>query len=360
MKLLLAALAFAMQSDTVRISERICSACEIRLDPIATLGDTVGPGMLTSPNLVVAQDVRGRFLVANAPSRFAVFSQRGAFLRAVGKLGGGPGEYRRIWQISPYANGILVHDDFAKRRTWLTNDFEVVDTKPALETPTSLALRRDGSGVFAAFIPTPQLAGYLLHDLDAEGSRTRSHSLSRLPFREDLRDLFDRDVSLSTDAARYWVNHRREYAFAHCRFGTESCRLYLRPARWFPAPSMIVWTEVMGTQPPPPQMWGVSQDSQGYVWSLTWVADERWRSAVKLETRTEYRIVDFDRYYDTILEAIDPRTNAVVARRRFDPVFRRFVGPGVLWRYREDDDGFGRIEIVRLTLENISLNREEK
>ncbi len=97
----------------------------------------------------------------------------------------------------------------------------------------------------------------------------------------------------------------------------------------------------------------VSQVDDRFLWTLTWVAGQRWRSSVKLQTRTESRITDFDGYLDTIVERIDLRTNTVVASQRFDRWFSGFTGAGEVWSYREDDDGIGRIDVFRLRLQSL-------
>lgn len=353
----LALLLLPTQSDTVRLGEKLCASCAIRVESVAALGESNGSGMLTTNQVAVSRDARGRYLVSSTPSQLAVFSAQGSFLRTVGRSGGGPGEYRRIWRIGTTSSAIYLYDDVARRRTRLSLGFEVVATTPITEVPFSVALRTDGSGVVSSVVPTRELAGYLLHNVDENGARGASHHLSSLPYREDLRDLFERSLSVSADEDFFWSAHRREYAMERCRFVSLACTVFLRPADWFPPPALSPWGLRMGSSPPPPYLRGVSEDGSGTVWTIAWVADPRWRSAIRLVTRDEYHIHDLLRYFDTIVERIDLKSGNVVARQRFDDVFMGFAAPGEVWSYREDEDGLGRIEVGRLMVEQVSTTR---
>lgn len=350
----------ALQVDTVRLTERLCRACEIQLEPVATLGDADGPGMV-SDRTVVVRDSLGRILVADglASSRLSVFSAQGTFLRSVGRAGGGPGEYGRIWQIAPVADGVYLYDDIRKRRTRLTLEFAYVGSRPALETPQSQVVRADGSGVMAALVPTRDRVGHTLHEFDSLGQLTRSMHAPGIPFREDLRQLFRREVAAAVDGASFWVANRYEYIFARCFFGPAACETYARAARWFPAPDPTNTRGPRGDRPPAPILIGVSQESPSALWTITLVPDATWRSAIRQGNSTEWGIANFDGYYDTVIERIDLVTRRVIASRRIDPALRRFVGPAEAWHYSETDDGVGRVHLVKLVLKELSHSQEE-
>ncbi len=126
--------------------------------------------------------------------------------------------------------------------------------------------------------------------------------------------------------------------------------IHVQAVDWFPAPKFVNWYHRQHLDPPPPTLIAVSQDDDGFLWTLGWVADRRWRSSVRLATGTESEITDFDGYFDSIVERIDLRTNTVCASKRFDTFFPSFVAPGELWSYREDDEGIGRIDVFKLRI----------
>jgi hypothetical protein len=347
------------QPDTVRVAERVCSGCSVSMDHVATLGDDDGPGSITFGNLL-ALDARGRYWLVHRgePARIAVYSAAGRFIRTVGRSGGAPGEYRRIWLLTVHTSGMLVSDDFAKRTTLLDLDFNVVDTRPSPETPQSMIVRRDGTGIMSAIVPTRDLIGITLHAFDASGRRLRSFAQTGLPYREDMRELFIRGLTPALDSSRYWVSHRMEYAFALCALRDDACRLFLRPAPWFPRPGFAEEPDV-SRAPPTPRLRGVSQDAPQFVWTISWVPDARWRSALERATATEYRITDLNRYYDTILERIDVRLNRVIGSTRVDVALMEFIAPGTAWYYRENAEGIARLEVVRLRMLDKPRTRED-
>jgi len=349
----------AAQSDTVVLRESPCVSCAIRVESVARLGTASGDGMVTTHRVVVEVDPRGRYLVTTAPTQLAVFEPSGTFLRVVGRSGGGPGEYRRIWRVASSQHAIVIYDDVARRRTELAPDFSVRSTRSFQEAPWSVLLRPDGGGIMSAIVPSRNEVGYLLHALDASGQRTASRQLSGIPYREDLSELFRRTLSHSATGDAFWSAHYREYAFERCRWDRSSCDVFVRAARWFPASVSGDWTERMGTNPPPSFLVSVSEAEPDVLWTLSWVADARWTDALRQVTTTEFEIVEFDRYFDSVIEHVDLASGRVLASRRFDEVFKGFVAPGRIWRYAEDPDGFGRIEIGRLVLDPRSTTRRQ-
>jgi hypothetical protein len=73
-----------------------CPGCRIRLERVAVLGADGGPGL--TPRTRVVWDGRGRYFAAPTydPGKVAVYDAGGRFVRAFGRQGGGPGEFREI------------------------------------------------------------------------------------------------------------------------------------------------------------------------------------------------------------------------------------------------------------------------
>jgi hypothetical protein len=57
-----------------------------------------------------------------------------------------------------------------------------------------------------------------------------------------------------------------------------------------------------------------------------------------------------DRVWDSIVEVIDPRNGAVMARTQLDQHMQRFAAPGVLFSYAETEYGVPQISLWRLRL----------
>lgn len=252
----------------------------------------------------------------------------------------------------PFADGVVVYDDFAKRATVLDLDFNVVRTLPAAATPRSAIVRSDRGGIMAAFISTRERVGFSLHEFDSTWNVTRSFAPWKTPYRGDLATLFTRTLSPGFESSTYLVAHYQEYAFELCRYRDDSCRVFLRPAEWFPSPdpaSLI--RRNYGTMPPLSELGGVSQDASRYVWTIARVGDPRWKSIMEQVNASEYAITDYNRYFDSIVERIDLSTGHVIASTKVDVVLRQFIGPGLAWYSSEDDDGYARIHIVRFVMD---------
>lgn len=347
--LLLAVLAWP--ADTVRLVERTCTGCRIVMDTVVSFGEKEGPGELAW-QFHVTRDARGRYWVVTrlAASEARIFSADGRYLRSVGGRGAGPGEFSRIARIAPFPGGMLLTDDIARRGTLYDLDFRLLHSRPAFGYPDAQLLRAGAAGLVAAIVKSPDRIGYSVHEIDTAGTIVRSLVLNALPYREDMADLFKRHVSASSDVSRYWISHRREYAFAHCRFADDACEVFLRPVSWFRAPVAADFGKRNAalTEPPPPQLVAVSQDDPRFLWTLSWVPDSRWRGAV-VPTASSWRITDLNRYFDSVIERVDLVTHRVVASQRVDQVLWSFVAPGQAWFFEEDPDGHARAIVARFT-----------
>ncbi len=323
------------------------------MDTVVSFGDIDGPGEIAW-EFHVTSDARGRYWVVTrlAPYQAAVFSPAGRYLQSVGAKGGGPGEFNRIARIAPFPGGMLLTDDVQRRGTLYDLDFRLLRSRPAPGYPDAQLLDAGGAGLMSAVIKTPDRIGYSVHVVDTGGVIVRSLFLNRLPYREDMAALFKRNLASASDAARFWVSHRREYAFALCRYAEFSCTTYLRPVTWFPRPTAaeIGKRNIALEKPPPAELQGVSQDDPRFVWTLSWVPDVRWKAAVVPTGIDSYRIIDLNRYFDSIVERIDLITHRVVASYRVDPVLWSFLSPGQAWFYDEDEDGSTRAFVVRFTM----------
>jgi hypothetical protein len=91
----------------------------------------------------------------------------------------------------------------------------------------------------------------------------------------------------------------------------------------------------------------IDLDERGRLWTLTTVADQRWASAVRLESGRRFpEVVDPIKHTNSILEVIDPATQAVLVSKTFDSPQLALL-PGQ-WLVESRDDAAGR-PILRLS-----------
>ncbi len=165
-----AATPLTAQEREVVSGEVTCQSCRITLDTVATIGGLDGPGLhVVFRYSRVAVDRHGRIIVSDIRQpEFSVFEPDGTFLRTVGQLGDGPGEYYHIDWVNVGPRYIHVFDH-RRGRTMLDNDFNVVRTDRYPGQPIDTYVTDSDDVVFSANVPTPTAVGYRLHVLTPSG-----------------------------------------------------------------------------------------------------------------------------------------------------------------------------------------------
>ncbi len=128
---------------------------------------------------------------------------------------------------------------------------------------------------------------------------------------------------------------------------------------WFPNHQRGPTSDLSAT--PPPLLLAVSQDAQGLLWSLIAVADPNWKSALEYQKHPDEKplkkgepapkrlvVGDLHKYYDTLIEVIDPARGVVVARGKADMLLQGFADTTHAISYRDDRDGVPYIDVWQL------------
>ena len=93
-----------------------------------------------------------------------------------------------------------------------------------------------------------------------------------------------------------------------------------------------------------------------HLWVLVRVADRNWKAARSVsaaDLRKERGIVpirEYDEFLDSVIEVIDVRNGKLVASTRLDRYYHSFTNGGLLWTFRENDDGVLLIDVFRMAL----------
>ncbi len=349
-------------TTTLLIGDRPCPSCTIRVDTVSVLGDDDGPGLIRGPQVTVSRDATGQFLVGGASSAasISVFDANGRFLRSVGRAGGGPGEYRRIWRIAPFRSGVVVTDDQARRHTMLSSDYQFVRSLPATGgTPMSLVAGSGDRLLEAASVRRGADSAFALFFRDTNGRLVGRASPLRAQRTDAGGDASRRALSVSPDGTEAWATHRLHYMIERCAFRTASCVLLARTVAWFPVPTLLSESsdERMSEFPPEPQLLGAAQEGEQFLWIMSLVPDANWKRGLQLGG-VHPRIIDQHRYWDTMIELVDLRSLNVIASQRIDDalVGGPLVG-GYSSVYGEDASGLPRIYALRLVLRETSGNQ---
>lgn len=326
-----------------------CSRCRFRLDTVAVVGDSAGPGELVW-ELQVFRDAGRRLLVVHrgAPSSVAVFDSTGRFLRTIGRPGAGPGEFRRIWNILPFAGGIVVTDDQLRRWTRFDRDLRFVSSHALPLVPRTAVLDSTGAGVVVAVVPTSERVGYFRHLVGSGGELGPSVGDDRMPYREDLHEYLVPDISPATASGFYWLSKRREYQISRCSTRTHDCHRYIRRDSWLPAPRLDdAPDENAMLLAPAPRIRAVSDIGDDLLAVVGWIPDPQWQEGLRRLSPSLARIEDFNRHFDTRLDLVDSRSMRVVSSYRFDMAIWGALGDGLFWFHSFDPDGRSRVIVVR-------------
>jgi hypothetical protein len=246
---------------------------------------------------------------------------------------------------------LIIHDDMARRATELDLEFRVRRTYHMETVPRNALLGPRGDGIVAATIPTSTRVGFPLHAVDSIGNVTRSFGYDGRPFREDMVSLFRRGLAPVAGTRTFWAHHLVEYGFARCHLDSLVCEQFVRIAPWFPPPTPATFADQHRMQfAPPPELRGVGHPAPDRLWTISWVADPRWRESVRLVTANESQVLDWGLRFDTMIEFVDLTERGVLASLRLDTPGWGMLSDDEFWLREETADGQLRVVVVRMSL----------
>ena len=340
----------AQQRSVVR-GPPSCSQCQIRLDHSVTL-DGNRSSAVGEP-LTLARMSDGRILLntmAGEPS-IAVFDSTGAFVRRIGRRGGGPGEFITIGRFRVTGKDTLrIFDISASRMTVLTSSFAPVETRQVDVTRTGdLEILADGR------IVTAQIAGsgLPLHVIGKDGKMERSFGAENPKYRREDAHLLWRSIAPAGND-RVWAAPVTKYVLELWTFSGQKIRELERNVSWFKPQKQSGLNRDKPNAPPNPSLVDLRMDSAGKLWVIVHVADEKWTSGLGT-VRGMYNqqvrgIADTNNYWDSIIEVIDPVTGTLVASQRFDQALKWISESAYASTYRQSPEGVPFVDVFRVSL----------
>ncbi len=112
------------------------------------------------------------------------------------------------------------------------------------------------------------------------------------------------------------------------------------------------WFPPQRTQPesgePIPRLQAIRQDEGGRLWVVIEVPDPDWSpDTSRLHVRAGF---DFNEYYDTVIEVVDPGNGELLGRARMDESINGFVGPQLIGGMTFDAMGVPYYTVWRVEL----------
>lgn len=323
-----------------RLTVSSCAAaCPLSVRFVTALGDTTGgaEGFLGNPNSI-ARLANGGYLVVDRhdQDRLKRFSPRGEYLGHVGRHGQGPGEFQTLQFVTVLAGDTVETFDLSQRRvTVFDPSWRPVRTTNLHTTAWEMARLDDGSRVIAGYRFEPDRTGIPLHHFAADGQILQSFGAESGPIDMRKHHVFYRQLTRGSCARCVWSAHLPRYQLAEWGLDGKLVRSLERNVEWFPGTERAGYTDA--ATPPAPGIQAIHLDSDGILWVLIHVADAQWKAGLGPVKdpygRTYTGIADYDRYFDSIIEAIDPAAARVVGSGRFDQAIRGFTQDGHLFGY---------------------------
>ena len=321
-----------------------CRSCSLQVTAGAVVGDTSGgPGELNGNIRNVVIDRQGHVFVSvfALNELVAQYDRQGTFVRRVGRIGAGPGEYRHPWPIGVSGDSLLILDPGNSRLTF----HSIASNQSLASAPMILLSRsddvtrtRDGSLVGNVALETPAEAGLPLHRFSAGGTKVRSFGAKIPSLRPDLRFASMRLLTPGADGG-IWASHITSYEMEYYDRSDALTRIVRRDFDRFPPGTGRMVTAQPDGEPPQPKILGIQEDEAGRIWILALIPDERWKEAFgrqRLPPRRPgapqyYGVDDVNRLYDTMIDVLDPEQGKLIASHRVDDALSGFAGRLVAW-----------------------------
>jgi hypothetical protein len=347
--------ASAQSAPVSRIPSTVsCSTCSINLRRVATLGGGSAAGALPILPLQVAQDPRGRiYAVTSAGDQTVmVYDSTGKFIRVLGGVGDGPGEFRRAWRVHFNGDTTVVFDSRKRTASLFTSSFQY-RRQFSLQAAFTESLRLpSGSYVGSARISSASRNGLPLH-FYSETELGKSFGGSSTTVIDPLKDFSEKRQFTMSTLGRFWVADELSYVINQYDTTGRQLRRIERVAAWFPpSPNKIVLPSP--TVPPFSRIIAVREDRAGLLWVFSAVADPKWAQGLgpkqgSADGPMGHRWDSYELMWDTQIEVIDTRANRVVSALRI---------PDLVWGSLSDDkvailrdrDGEPFVDIVQINL----------
>jgi hypothetical protein len=188
---------------------------------------------------------------------------------------------------------------------------------------TTLLPLPDGRLVANSAEPNRSTAGYPFLVLSPERSVIGKFGSQDPVFSIDRQHLLDRSFAPAR-ADRFWALWAQEYRLEQWSSRGTLIAVLERQPEWLRSAEENSGPWRSSAAPPVMSRWGgLQRDRLGRLWIRFFVPDRRWQAALQRLPSGEQDVVDPSRYFDTIVDVVDPLSGSVLASRRFD----EYLGP---------------------------------
>jgi hypothetical protein len=325
---------------------------------LIVLGQETGDGAFIAGPKSVARDSSGRYYtVAQAQGEVPlVFRPDGTFLKRLGAVGEGPGEFRMptVLRVTR-GDSVRVLDMLTRRGTVFSPNLTYVRSFRLPEVtriPCGVLWLPDGRLVLNVRLSDRERIGWPLHAFGPDGTYQESFGADA-PLPVSPLDLTtdQRCLGPARDGGLWAAPFYGRYVLEHWDSRLNLTRRLERRASWFRASDRP--EPLTPDHPPRSGISGLWEDATGLLWVVLNVGDARWARGLgaprKVEGHTFYSVQEPDLVFDTVVEVLDPARGQVVSSRRFDEVLS--VEEGLVRRSEEDlSSGALRVRLFTVVL----------
>jgi hypothetical protein len=303
----------------------------------------------------IARDAAGRIFVPSraVPGEIYVFDADGNVLRTFGRRGDGPGEYRVVNEVRVGArDSLYLFDNASARMTVLAADLTVARTTrmPVAVRATEVAVTSDGLIIAADRVSTPDRVGLPLHVVDQKGTLLRSFGSDDTTTYVATPFAMSRALALD-QRGLVWAAARTSYRLELWDVGGAKKLDLNGNAPWFRP--WVTDAPLTPDAPPLPWIQAIQVDQAGRIWVLCRISSTDFAGSLVPEETPRgrfYRLTNYARAFDTIIEVIDPIEKRLIAAVRVDDYLTNFVGLGTALGFREDATGVPALDLWELRL----------
>jgi hypothetical protein len=286
-----------------------------------------------------------------------VFDRDGRFLRAVGRIGEGPEEFRGAISGMAVGDSIVVFDPMNLRATVIGPDFRVVRMlRMPFPIRNAVPTNWPREVIASAGVRSREALGWPLHRLSFESGDVVAEAHFGPGDGTRNLDVPPGMITFILSTARgggAWAADAAEYILTRWTARGQQTAALSRKPSWFPNSTAGLFARPV--RPPPSRLGGILEDADsGFVWVLGQVAapdwKEAWPAGAGSASEVSVRSVAIEKLHDTRIELLDPRSRRVVAEGFLDGPVLNTLPDNRVAMYVVDDDGFPFIRIVALRI----------
>lgn len=326
-------------------------ACTLAFERIVTLEPPPGEDGFAGWHQLSATLPGGRRTIVameRAEAPILVYDAQGRFVDTLGRIGAGPGEYRRLGLVLPYRrDSILVLDRENGRATVLDSTYRVARTFPMTFPVMWGAALADGSLALSHGTGVP---GYRVARYGPEGESLDEQPWSYEPPRRDPPRSPWLQVGAEPDGTWWTLSLNQLFEFRRY-----TLRDSLLVAWEYPPELLAPYEGYPMSSPDTPPEAGIGAgfiDARDRLWVVASVADSQWAEGLG-----ERRVAEGQEYWpttdshalrDALVIVAEAATGRIVRTWRFDSLPGELVEPWLMLTGTEDEDGWFHPELRRL------------